>query len=107
MRTVFFLIILFFFLTILETSFLVHFRIFDFIPNLILIAIILINLFEKTENLRGVFSAILGGFFLEVFSSNFWGYNFFGFYILLFLLISIFIKLIFKRYFRLPNLIYD
>lgn len=96
------LILFFYFLVLLQTSFLVHFNLFlgwriGF--SLVLISVILINLFEKLENYSGLLSAFLGGFFLDIFSENF-----IGLYILILLLLAIFIKFILKRYVRIPIL---
>jgi len=90
-------IIVFYFLVLIQTSFLVHFTIFDVIPNIILILIILWNLFEKRKDYFGVVNGFIGGFFLDIFSNHF-----VGFYILIFVGLAIFIKLIFKKYVRIP-----
>lgn len=89
------LIIFFYFLTLLQTSFLVHFSIFGLVPNFVLLLVILWNFSEKTKNLTGLFAALIGGFYLDVFSNRFFGFN-----ILILLGIVIFIKLILKRYVR-------
>lgn len=91
------LIPLFYIASLLQTSFLVHFNIPGFLPNLVLILVVLINLFQKAENYSGVAGAVLGGFFLDIFSS--WPI---GFWILTLFLTSIFIKKIFKDYVRIP-----
>lgn len=75
----------FWLLAILQSSFLLF--------NIILILVILINLFEKTENYLGIFSALPAGFFLDIYSLRP-----FGFYILILLTTSIFIKAIIKKY---------
>ncbi|KPJ56416.1 hypothetical protein AMJ49_04900 [Parcubacteria bacterium DG_74_2] len=90
------IIILFFYvLALLQTSFLVNFGINGMIPNLILISVILINIFEKPEKKYGIFSAFIGGFFLDIFSERF-----IGFEILILTAIACFIKLILKKYVR-------
>ena len=81
-------ILFFYLLVLLQTSFFPH-----FLPNLVLIAIILINFFEEPKTLLGVFLAFFGGFFLDIFSENF-----FGFWTLISITISIFIKFVFKKY---------
>lgn len=84
--------ILFFYLLIsFQTSFFPHFS--NFLPNTVLIAIILINLFVPLHSWFGVSAAFVGGFFLDIFSENF-----FGFWILILLIMSIFIKFVFKKY---------
>ena len=91
-------IVFFYILVLLQTSFLVYFNIIGFIPNLILIAIVLINLFEEKEKNAGIYSAFIGGFFLDIFSEKP-----FGFYILISIAIAIFIKYVIKRYVRIPT----
>jgi len=81
----------FYFLTLLQASFFIHFS--NYVPNLVLIAVVLINLFEKQKSAFGIFSAFVGGFFLDVFFGPYIGY-----YILICFLTSLFIKLVFKRY---------
>ncbi len=100
------LIIFFYILTLFQISFLVHFNILDgrfvgWSPNLILIAVILLNLFENPQKNSGYFTAFIGGFFLDIFSGNFIGINFIGFWILILLVISFSIKFILRKYVRL------
>jgi rod shape-determining protein MreD len=89
----------FYILFLLQASFLVHFNINGWVPNLILIAVILINLFEKPKESLGPFSAIVGGFFSDVSFEP--PLNFIGFHILVFFLLSVFIKYFLKRYVQL------
>jgi len=90
------LIIAFYFLAIFQSAFLVHFGIFGFIANLIVLTVALINLFIP-DSYFGLFSAVIGGFFWDVFSSQF-----LGFHVLLLLLAAAFIQLILKKYVRSP-----
>lgn len=90
-------IIVFYFLVLLQTSFLVHFTIFDAVPNVVLILVIIWNLLEKRRDYFGVINGLIGGFFLDIFSGRF-----IGFYVLILVGLAIFIKLIFKRYVRIP-----
>lgn len=91
------LILFLYFLTLFQTSFLIHFNISGIIPNLILISVILINFFESPSKNSGIFSAFIGGFFLDIFSENF-----FGFWTLILIIITLFIKFILKKYVRIP-----
>lgn len=90
-------IIVFYFLVLIQTSFLVHFTIFGTVPNIVLILVILWNLLEKRRSYFGLINAIIAGFFLDVFSNHF-----IGFYVLILVGLAISIKLIFKRYVRIP-----
>ena len=87
----------FYVLALLQSSFLVHFGILGYVLNFILIITIFINLFEESQKNLGISAAFIGGFFLDIFSENF-----FGFWILTLLAMSLFIKFIFKRYVRFP-----
>ena len=85
------LILFFYLLVLLQTSFL-----FD-LP-LILIAVFLISFFTPpTDFNTGISSAFIGGFFSDVFSATF-----FGFWALILLAKVIFIKIILRKYVRLP-----
>lgn len=107
MRFVIFLIILFYFLALLESSFLVHFSFFNFFPNIILIIVVLINLFERLSSDLGILSAAIGGFFLDIFANPpfylFSNINFFGFYIVNLIILAIFVKFVIGRYIQLPH----
>jgi len=81
----------FYFLSLLQASFFVHFS--NNVPNLILIAVVLINFFEKQKNPFGIFAAFVGGFFLDVFFGPYIGY-----YIAICFSVSVLIKLVVKRY---------
>ena len=96
MAKVAFLIICFYLLTLLQTSFFPHWP-HIYLLNLVLIIVALINLLEPQKEKFGLFSAFFGGFFLDIFSENF-----LGFWVLILLTISIFIKLILKKHVRLP-----
>ena len=91
------LIVFFYILTLLQTSFLVQFNIKGIVPNLVLIAVILINFFGSPQNNLGIFSALAGGFFLDIFSENF-----IGFYILILVALALFIQLVLKKYVQIP-----
>jgi len=100
-KKIIFLTLILYFLTLFQTSFFAHFRLFGVTLNLVLILIIVFNILEKSEEKLGILSAFLGGFFLDIFSIG--SQNlFFGFYTLLSLILALFIKLILKRYVRIP-----
>jgi len=84
-------------LALLQTSFLVHFKVAEIFPNLVLIAVIILNFFEDSRKNSGIISAFLGGFFLDIFSNRPM-----GFYILILIALAIFIKFILKKYVRVP-----
>ena len=97
------LIPLFYILTLFQTSFLTHFNIFlegflGWTPNLVLIAVILITIFENPDSRTnlGVEAAFVGGFFLDIFSENF-----IGFHILILIILAFFIKFILRKYVRI------
>lgn len=90
------LILLFYLLALFEASFLIHFEKLSRVPSLILILIILLNFLEKPEKNPGIFSAFIGGFFWDIFSSRP-----IGFHILILIILAIFIKLILSKYVRI------
>lgn len=92
-----FIIIFIYFLVLFQTSFLIHFSVFNIIPNFIFLFIIIWNIFESPEKKSGLFYAIFAGFLMDVFSSHTIGYN-----ILILALSSFAIKIVLKRYVRIP-----
>jgi len=89
--------LLLYILCLLQTSFLVSFSARGFVLNLVLIAVILINMLENPREMTGIFLAVSGGLFLDIFSERF-----FGFWIAILLLSAIFLKFVLKEYVRLP-----
>lgn len=90
LRTIILLICLYI-LVLIQVSFLPHFSL---APNLILALVILVNIFENPRQSTGVWTALLGGFFLDVFSGRL-----FGFWILIMLAVAVLLKYFFKRQF--------
>lgn len=88
---------LIYFLTLFQSGFLAHFRLFGVFPNLILILVVVVNLWEEPKNRFGVFVAFFGGLLVDVFSSRPIGFN-----VLIFLAAVLFIKVILKNYVRIP-----
>jgi len=73
MLKIIFSLILFYLLTIIQTSFLVHYEIKGGLLNIVLISMILFNFFEKKESKLGFIVASAGGFYLDIFSPYFPG----------------------------------
>lgn len=66
--------------------------------NLILITVVVVNLFEEPNKRFGLYSALVGGFFLDVWSSHFFGIE------TLFLFVeALFIKFFIKTNFYVPS----
>ncbi len=99
MKKILFLIIFFYVISLLETSFFIHFNFFRFFPNIILIFQILITLFEDPNKNLAIFSAVSAGFFWDIFSENPIGFS-----ILILLSISVFLKIVLRKYVRIPIL---
>lgn len=102
MKKVLILAISLYILTLLQTSFLIHFNIFlnnYWIFNLVLITVFLISFFTPAYQKQDIIIAFIGGFFLDIFSENF-----FGFYILILVAISLFIKFILRKYVQIPSI---
>jgi len=87
------ILLVFYLLALLQTSFFIHFKAWGFVPNFILISAILINVFEKPQRDTGMIAGFIGGFLLDIFSSNF-----FGFYTSILLAATFLIKIIFRKY---------
>ena len=90
MKKILFLIIFFYIISLLETSFFIHFNFFRFFPNIILIFQILITLFEDPNKNLAIFSAVSAGFFWDIFSENPIVFS-----ILILLSLSVFLKIVF------------
>lgn len=99
MKKLLILIIFFYILALLQTSFFIHFSFFRFSPNIILISQILITLFEDPNKNLAIFSAVSAGFFWDIFSGNLIGFGIFTL-----LLISVFLKIVLRKYVRIPIL---
>ena len=96
MKKILILIIFFYILALLQTSFLIHFNFFTITPNLILITVLLLNLLEEPRKNNGIFGAVISGFFWDIFSDRF-----IGFHILILVGLAILIKVILRNYLRL------
>lgn len=88
-----------FLLIFLEVGFLNHFRVFDYVPNLVILFVIGFNLFEEKEEKLGIILAIVGGLALDISSAGF-----FGLMTAILLISSVIIKVLFKDVLRLPFL---
>lgn len=92
------------FLAIIQVSFTPHFTIYA-LPgsewlNLIDIAVLAIAVFEHRRGRLGWVAALWGGIFLDLYS----GYGFFGFWIILLAGIVAAVKLVLKKYVRIPSI---
>jgi len=92
------LILFFWFLTFLETSFFSFLNIFGWQIHLVWIAVFFINLLEDRYGTLGFWSAVFGGFFLDIFSPLY----FFGFNTAVLTVFSLAFKFILLRYIGLP-----
>jgi len=99
MKKILLLIIFFYTISLLESSFLIHFKFFSCFPSIILISQILITLLEDPEKNLAIFSAIIAGFFWDIFSDRPIGLG-----ILILLLTSLFLKIFLRKYVRIPAL---
>jgi len=92
-------IAVFYFLALIQTSFMVHFSVWGLIPNLIFLSVIVWNVFEKSKNNFGIYQATAAGFFLDIFSSRVIGFN-----VIILIFLAVIIKLFLKSYVRIPFL---
>ena len=95
MKKILILIIFFYILALLQTSFLIHFNFFKITPNLILITVLLLNLLEEPRKNTGIFGAVISGFFWDVFSDRL-----IGCHVLILVGLAILIKVILRNYLR-------
>ncbi|MCH8048658.1 hypothetical protein IIC44_00995 [Patescibacteria group bacterium] len=85
-----FVVILYFF-ALLQTSFLPHFFSSGFIPNLIIITVVISSFFKKYE------VAFIGGFFLDLFSQMP-----FGFWTVSLVALALLLQILITRYVQNP-----
>ncbi len=94
-RNILILIFVFYFLVLFEGSFLAHFSIKGVTPNLVFILVLLFNFFSSAENglppsrrklnkYIGLWTAVIGGFFSDVFSMPPFGVSLISFLFLYF-----------------------
>ncbi len=93
MKKIFTSIAVIYLLIIFQTSFLTHFELCRYSPNLAIIFVVFFNFFEKQEEKNGLMIAGVCGFLLDIFSGKP-----FGFYTAILLIASLIIKVIVKKY---------
>lgn len=97
-KKIIFFIFIFYLLTLIQASFLVHFSVRGFVLNLVFITVILINLLNLPR-WQKLSSVIMGGFFLDVFSLDN-AIGFFGFYTLILVACYFLLKIVSEKYVR-------
>ena len=98
-RRTIFLFAFLFLLILVQVSFLAHFNIKGFALNLFLITILLICLFSSKREFA-IAAALIGGFYLDIYSIGRAG--FFGLYTLIVLSLAFFIRLVIRKYVQFP-----
>jgi len=91
------LIIILYFLILLQTSLFLHLNFLKLVPNAAIILAITVNVLENPKKRFGIYFSLLAGFLLDIFSSHL-----IGLYMVILLVISLLLKFIFKRYVRIP-----
>jgi len=94
------LAVLLFLLTVFQISFMAHFTFFGFVLNLVFLFVVLFNLWESNRYQEGLMAGLIAGFYMDVFSFS--GSYFFGFYTLVFIILSIFIQFVVNKYVQIP-----
>ena len=97
MKKIISMFVLFYFLALLQTSFFVHWFPNGMVPNLIAVIAVVLSIFEHPRSNAGLWAALSGGFFLDLFSEKPM-----GFWIALLLGISFALKIMFEYYVRPP-----
>ncbi|TFG35629.1 MAG: rod shape-determining protein MreD [Parcubacteria group bacterium] len=98
-KKIIFLFLFLFFLVLVQASFFGHFSVKGSVFNFYLLTIILICLFSRERDFA-IASALIGGFYLDIFSLGKTG--FFGFYTLALLSLAFFIRLVIRKYVQFP-----
>ena len=88
-----------YFLALLQASFFVHMFPSGMVPNFVAVAVVGLSIFEHSKSNVGMFAALFGGLFLDMFSSRP-----FGFWVILLLAISFALKTMLEYYVRPPIL---
>lgn len=88
----------FYFLGIVQISFLPFFKFFALQWNFSVIIALLVCVLEESQKLLGIFCAFWAGLFLDLFS----GSAFFGLFTVSFLFMAVIIKLVLYKYVKLP-----
>tara|TARA_Y100000310_G_scaffold104239_1_gene102554 strand:+ start:1918 stop:2229 length:312 start_codon:yes stop_codon:yes gene_type:complete len=92
-----FFFIALFLLVLLQVSFLPHIPVFGIVPNLVLLFVILLSLFEYSSSNTSLQIALIGGFLLDIFSQRP-----FGFWTFLLVTVAFLLKYVIHNYVRLP-----
>lgn len=90
-------IIVLYFLVLFQTSFLVHFALWGVVLNLVMLLVIILSIYDKQNSYFGLYSAVIGGFFLDIFSNRIIGFN-----ILILVILAVLLKLVFNKYVSIP-----
>lgn len=90
------LVFFLYYFALIQTSFLVHFRIGTSVFNFLFIFSILFNLLESPRKKSGLFYAAYCGFLVDIFSNRPAGFD-----LLLYLFIAVILKYILKKYVRI------
>jgi rod shape-determining protein MreD len=88
--------IILYFLVLFQTSFLPHFSILGHTPNIVLLVVVLWNILENEKEYTGLLISLISGFFLDIFSSSFMGFN-----VLVFLSVAFVIKFLIKKHVKI------
>ena len=96
MKKLLFFSVFLYILAVLQTGLFAHFAIKWFTINFIMIFCAIFNILEDPRKNGGFWLAIIGGFFLDIFSTNF-----LGFHIIFLMLLALLTKIFLRRYFNL------
>jgi len=96
MKQVFGIFVVLYFFALLQMSFFVHIFPIGLIPNLIILTVIFLSIFEKNESIASFSAALFGGFLIDIFSEGI-----IGFWPFVLVLISMLIKQALHNYVRI------
>ncbi len=96
-KQIFAIVLLLYAFALLQMSFFTRLFPNGWIPNLVMLSVICLSVFERRDSYASFAAALFGGFLLDVFSGGL-----IGFWSLTLLLISLLIKFVLEEYVRFP-----
>lgn len=97
MRQLVGLFLLLYAFALLQMSFLVHFFPSGLIPNLVIVTVLVLSVFEHSSSYASMGAALFGGFLIDIFSGGV-----IGFWPSILFFVSLFIKIVLEDYVRIP-----
>ncbi len=97
MKKAIFFFVVFYFLALFQVSFFAHFSFLGIVPNVLIVLVIGISVFENSDSASGLFAALGAGFFLDIFSQKPLGLS-----VAILFIAALLIKTFKRTYVRIP-----